>query len=109
MTRLQAIRKFCVHCMGGSTHLPRDCPSTQCHLYQYRMGTGGGPKVQVIRRYCLECCGGSTSEVQKCTDTYCPLYPFRMGLIHGRVNSKNIPVGEFSTPYSTKQPALIVR
>lgn len=39
LTRGQAIRPFCVECMGGDVRLPRECTVTRCALWIYRLGT----------------------------------------------------------------------
>lgn len=38
LTRGQSIRAFCVECMGGDPHLPRECTVTRCPLWIYRTG-----------------------------------------------------------------------
>jgi len=106
LTRLQSIRKFCVQCMGGSTHLPKECPATKCKLYRYRLGRGGGSKGTVIRKYCLDCVG-SPLEIKNCTDEDCSLYRFRFGYNYNRTISKNSVISRFSTRHSTKTPKLI--
>jgi len=37
-TRLQAIRRECLNCQGGSPEGVRDCPSVNCSLYEFRFG-----------------------------------------------------------------------
>lgn len=37
--KLSVIRKFCLECTGGDKKLIRNCLSTDCPLYPYRMGT----------------------------------------------------------------------
>jgi hypothetical protein len=36
---VKIIRKFCLHCMGGSPSLIKKCTTTYCNCYQYRFGT----------------------------------------------------------------------
>jgi len=36
---VKIIRKFCLHCMGGSSSLVRGCTTTYCNCYPYRFGT----------------------------------------------------------------------
>jgi hypothetical protein len=36
---VKVFRAFCKHCMGGNDSLIKDCPSTTCKVYPYRMGT----------------------------------------------------------------------
>lgn len=38
-TPIQAIRKKCIDCSGGSTKEVRLCPCKDCDLYPFRMGT----------------------------------------------------------------------
>lgn len=38
MTRKNAIRRFCLECMGGSVREVRLCTAPNCPLYPYRMG-----------------------------------------------------------------------
>lgn len=38
LTRGEAIRAFCIECMGGDARLPRDCTVTRCALWIYRNG-----------------------------------------------------------------------
>jgi len=35
---LAAIRLFCLECLGGSVHEVRNCTSSDCSLYAFRMG-----------------------------------------------------------------------
>lgn len=88
LSRLQSIRKFCVLCMGGNTHLPKECPATKCKLYPFRCGKGGGSKGDVIRKYCLNCVGSPT-EVKNCTDLNCPLRQYRFGYTSNHRIRKN--------------------
>lgn len=34
----EAIRAFCIHCMGGSKTEVLFCTATKCELYYYRLG-----------------------------------------------------------------------
>ena len=99
LTRLQAIRKFCIDCMGGRIYLPTDCPAIHCKLYPYRLGKGGGGKTILIRKYCLECVGTS-DEVKKCSMSECPFYNFRLGSVPDLL--KNLRSGHFPRQISTK-------
>ena len=38
LTPLQAIRKNCLICSGGSSEEVRQCPITDCPVYPYRFG-----------------------------------------------------------------------
>lgn len=35
---VKLIRKFCLHCMGGSSDTVKKCPSANCFLYPFRIG-----------------------------------------------------------------------
>ena len=86
MTPGQAIRKFCVRCVGtafevsncGGDKMLHGGNKGQCWLYPYRKGTGR-PSVKTIRKNCLECMGGSYQLVKDCPSWDCPVFPFRFG------------------------------
>lgn len=89
ITPLKAIRKQCLHCMGGSFRLVSECPDVDCPLYPYRFGRLqpgiSGRTIRIIRQYCLGC-AGSAHEVKTCqgNEIYlgnepCVLWPFRLG------------------------------
>jgi hypothetical protein len=40
ITRAQAIKIFCIMCMGYQKSLVKDCPDQQCPLWSYRKGHG---------------------------------------------------------------------
>ena len=85
LTPLKAIRRHCLHCMGGSYQLVRDCPSMACPLYPLRLKRavkGVGPLRQ-IRAMCKQCVG-TAAEVKKCDPNFldgetCSLYRYRFG------------------------------
>ncbi len=89
MTPGEAIRSFCVECVGGLAHevptcggnkcLNRDCDKNgACLFHPYRMGRGR-PSVKLIRKFCLFCMGDQQVFVRECTEENCKLHPFRMG------------------------------
>ncbi len=87
LTPSQAIRKFCIQCVGtyqqvptcGGNKIPEGFGHKgECFFYQYRMKKGR-PSVKLIRRMCLECQGKSAYWVKHCQDAECPLYEFRFG------------------------------
>ena len=43
MNPIQAIRKQCLQCMGGSRKEVNDCTTTYCSLHRYRMGKDSKP------------------------------------------------------------------
>jgi hypothetical protein len=43
---VKLIRKFCLHCMGGSSDTVKDCPSAGCLLYPFRFGKN--PNIEFI-------------------------------------------------------------
>lgn len=86
----EAIRKFCVACMGGSYLLVSECSQADCPLHAYRMGhapEASRPPVRAIRRQCLACCCGKRDQVRACAATPscrqpfepCPLWRYRLG------------------------------
>jgi hypothetical protein len=95
MTPGEAIRKFCIDCVGG---IAQDVPSCGgdkclnggcdkkggCLFYPYRMGRGR-PSVKTIRKMCLWCMGDDAGLVRQCPGhrdkegVYCDLWPFRFG------------------------------
>lgn len=88
MTPGQAIRRFCLGCVGSAAEVRR-CGGNRmlgnqgdedswCYFYEYRIGKGR-PSVKLIRKFCLECQGGSRKLVRECPNCFCPLYVFRMG------------------------------
>lgn len=38
ISSLRAVRRFCLHCVGGSAKLVRECESFDCPLHPFRMG-----------------------------------------------------------------------
>ena len=86
---LQAIRRFCLSCMGGSPSLVRDCPDRACPLHDYRMQESPpeGRPLRAVRRHCMICAGGKGS-VRACRadpdaqpeEQACLLWPHRLGL-----------------------------
>ncbi len=91
MTPGQAVRKFCISCVGGSPFEVKSCGGDKClnggvcWFYRFRQGSGR-PSVKLLRKYCLYCCGGDREYVRLCPDgiphlgmAACALYAFRMG------------------------------
>jgi len=88
MTPCEAIRSFCVECVG-SVYDVHKCGGNRCKnggsvnnevcwFYPYRMGMGR-PSVKTIRKTCLWCMGESEQLVRECWTPECALHPFRMG------------------------------
>lgn len=84
-----AVRDFCRWCNGGS---PKDCPSSSCPLFPYRlpkpMPEAQESPLRAIHRFCLGC-AGSAHDVQACTahkpyleQPACSLWPHRAGKRH---------------------------
>lgn len=89
LNRRRAIRENCLSCSAWFEPDVKNCIFENCHLYQFRMGTGQqNPKARAkaIRDYCLWCMDGSLSDVSKCTIKTCPLYPFRKTTIDRSVS-----------------------
>lgn len=85
-TPLQAVRKFCIECCGGSKQDVKTCCGDRpimggeypnCPLFPHR---GGRKRISVktIRKHCIICTNNSYDAIRECPSTECPLYPFRM-------------------------------
>jgi len=82
-----AIAEHCRLCMNGDRRLVRECTSTACPLWVFRMGpapSGSGSRVKEIRAFYLTCGGGPDvperyREVKACSAGRCPLWPWRTG------------------------------
>jgi len=77
-TPLEAIRRRCIDCTGGSHKAVRECEINDCDLFFYRMKKGR-PKLKDIRRYCISCCNGQKSKVKECPVMKCSLWIYRLG------------------------------
>ncbi len=95
-TPLEAIRRHCTQCVGGSPFEVKNCDGDHClnggsadngvcWFYNFRLGRGR-PSVKTIRKVCLWCQGGSPDLVRECVEgtahsgvEACPLYCYRMG------------------------------
>ena len=82
-TPLQAIRAFCLVCMGGkdtpeARREVKACSESTCPFHPYRLGKGR-PSVKKIKKVCLFCMGESSRLVSECTSNDCPIHPFRFG------------------------------
>jgi len=93
VTPLQAIRRFCIQCVGNEPFQVSTCGGDKClnggcdkngvcYFYKYRMGKGR-PSVKLIRKMCLWCQVGSDQFVRECGEVEdnlgCSLHPYRMG------------------------------
>ena len=100
-TPLQAIRRFCVQCVGsvyevkkcgGEKVLAGGDENGACWFFPFRLGRGR-PSVKLIRKSCLECMGGSRKFVAECWTPDCSVWPYRMGKnpnLAGRGQSKEV-------------------
>jgi len=109
LTYLEAIRKYCIWCVGGQIYkLDELCIGEECPLYPFRhkrdtlKGTNReveivvcGEKIKrkhytplkAIRQKCLDCSSGDKAEVRNCICYEgnpegvepCPLWIYRMG------------------------------
>lgn len=94
MTPGEAVRKFCLDCVG-SAHEVHTCGGDKClsggadkngfcFFYRYRLGKGR-PSVKTIRKVCLWCMGGDVKMVRECPGdsdeegVRCELWPYRLG------------------------------
>lgn len=91
MTPIEAIRKTCLACMGGSYTEVAECVETECPLFAYRFGKrpthGRYSPLSAIRARCLYCLETSQA-VSECAShdnklgsgyDNCPIYPYRFG------------------------------
>jgi hypothetical protein len=82
-TPLQAIRKRCVWCCGGSTKDVAFCSARGCVLHPWRFGKvpvgATMSALRTIRQKCLNDCGEPSAAVQACDLVECPLHLFRLG------------------------------
>jgi hypothetical protein len=88
-TPLQAIRAFCLVCMGGKDTPEargevKACAESTCPFHPYRLGKGR-PSVKKIKKVCLFCMGESTRLISQCVSKDCPAHPFRFGKNPNRV------------------------
>lgn len=96
LSPLKSIRRECLYCMSSSRLLVRDCPSTACRLWPYRLGkrptSGAHRPLRAIRKHCLAC-AGSSDAVRNCDGKLlggkiCPLHRFRFGKNPARRHSR---------------------
>jgi len=98
MTPGEAIRKYCLECVGDSQAI-LDCggdemlgsqgdENNHCFFFPFRFGDKKVSE-KIIHKFCLECQGSSFSKkrypqtikdaVLACEQLNCPLWTFRMG------------------------------
>ncbi len=85
MTPGEAIRKYCVECVG-SVYQTEDCGGNNLHLtgkpcplYEFR-SSRGRPSVKIIRQECVSVCmNGNSRFVKECEKNDCFLHSFRLG------------------------------
>lgn len=84
MTPGEAIRKYCIKCVGSAYNV-RTCGGDKlldgsvCPFFKYRMGTDR-PSVKTIRKFCLNCMNNNSDMVRNCPSRKtCFLYPYRFG------------------------------
>lgn len=79
MTKNEGIKAYCLDCCNGERTEVKECPSTGCPLYPFRLGTEimenrDNPdrinRRTAIQRRCRECSGGLPCK----TKTKCPLH-----------------------------------
>jgi hypothetical protein len=116
MTPGEAVRKFCIECVGGPSHIQdvRECggdkclnggcdKSGVCWFYAYRMGKGR-PSVKLIRKICLWCLGGSEQIVRECWSPDCVLHPYRLGRNPARTGKGGMGKRFVSAQIQTQNP-----
>jgi len=78
LTRIKAIRMFCLDCAGGERATVRNCSFVDCALHPHRLSKrpSGTQPAKVIHNHCKSCIGGKAFS---CTTDACPLHAFRTG------------------------------
>jgi hypothetical protein len=91
MRPMQVIRKYCLWCCNGQSREVLLCPSTDCSLYNYRLGKRENPDnttaCKAIRGRCVDCIGKVTTK--SCKFTECLIYAFRQGKNPNRIKLRN--------------------
>jgi len=90
---MQAIKRHCLECVGGSRAEVRACLACAgngavCELHRFlnpgRQGRYWSGALAATRRECFLCMGvpkrGKTDDVAKCKNRTCPLWPLRFGV-----------------------------
>jgi hypothetical protein len=119
MTPGEAVRKFCVECVG-SAHEVHTCGGDNkclnggadkhgvCWFYPYRMGKGR-PSVKLIRKICLWCKGGDHRMIRECPGdslnegVHCELWPYRLGINPAMVGKRR------GNPFESRQKSSLNR
>ena len=102
-TPKEALRAYCVHCVGGIYSEVESCDANKegwhiCPFHSFRMGKGR-PSVKVFRKFCLQCMGNRSDFVRDCETRDCLCHSYRMGKNPSRIGStiprdKRIKVAE---------------
>ena len=110
---LQAVRRHCLDCCGGSAKEVALCPARKCPLWTMRFNRRPNPAeyagdptplhpaeipitlgefaakgmrtLEAVRRRCIDCSGGSPIEPRNCKFTGCDLWPYRLGKNPNRI------------------------
>jgi len=87
LTRIKAIRMFCLDCAGGERATVRNCSYTDCALYPHRLSKrpAGTQPAKAINQHCKSCVGG---KVFSCTARACSLHSFRTGIKDGEASAR---------------------
>ena len=114
MSKVKAIRQFCLDCVDQESKQIRNCTATadKCKVWPRRKGTGwdgsrGDVRLaasKMIRQECLLCMGDNVQSVKACTSPLCALWLFRLG--HGRCTD---PTGETVIKCKTLSPEHIAK
>ena len=81
INRRKAIKLKCLDCSGGYHAEVKNCPLTDCPLYEFRTGEGkqdADKRNKAIRSKCMECTCGQRNEIRECVNVWCALWPYRM-------------------------------
>ena len=84
MTKLQAVKKHCLACVGGKRKEVELCDNPigsefECQLHAFKNGKNPPKKklsIKIIKKYCTWCMGGNAREINSCLSPECNLYKF---------------------------------
>lgn len=107
LSKLAAIKRFCLECNGFNRLAINNCDDTGCPLYLFRNEKTYSaskdfrpPTIQTLRSFCQIC---RPHFVDSCPVVLCPLFPFRspaavkQASLAGRVRKAPPPEGGFSS------------
>lgn len=81
-TPMVSIRRYCMWCTKNQFEEIRECPSTECPLWGFRLSKkpdGSKSSLKTVRAKCLDCVGGNANAVNDCKETECSIHCYRFG------------------------------